>query len=64
MVKVTMLSKTEIRRMIEERLSRFDLSKSKEFYRKLTILNRRILDLEKVIELWDKKIRTKERNHK
>jgi len=64
MVKVTMLSKTEIRRMMEERLSRFDLSKSKEFYRKLTILNRRILDLEKVIELWDKKIRTKERNHK
>ena len=61
MVNVTMLSKAEIRQMIEERLTRFDLSKTKELYRKLTILSRRILDLEKIIEVWDKKIRTKEK---
>jgi len=61
MVNVTLLSKAEIKQMIEERLSRFDLSKTKELYRTLTILSRRILDLEKIIEVWDKKIRTKEK---
>jgi len=64
MVKVTLLSKAEIRQLIEERLKRFDLSKSKEFYRILTILSCRILDLEKIIDVWDKKIRTKERNRR
>ena len=56
MVKVEIQSKRDVRRLIKEEVAKLEISA--DLYKKFDRLRTKIIDLEKIMENWNSKIKT------